>query len=80
MSIDISRYTRKSLTTHWSISAIECLKRGCVCDGCIYNEILNGQFDPTNSDINPKCQMKRIVLWLVRRLGNPLEDRNQIED
>lgn len=42
----------------WSISAIDCYKRGCVCQGCLYYNY----FENTNQ----KCQMKATVLELIR--------------
>lgn len=47
----------------WTSTAIECYKRGCVCNGCFYHEFFKGS--------NQRCQMKSTVLELVRVLGTP---------
>ena len=47
----------------WTNTALECYKRGCVCDGCFYADFFNGT--------SQKCQMKASVLELVRVLGKP---------
>ena len=50
----------------WTISALECYDRGCVCSGCFYDDFFGkGNF---------KCQMKFTVLELVRRFGIPTEE------
>lgn len=45
----------------WTNLAINCYKRGCTCNGCIYSEVLE----------SCKCHMKATVLELVRVLGVP---------
>lgn len=54
----------------WTISAIECYQRGCICKGCEYENLDSG------------CQMKHTVVELVRRLGLPngVEGRGIIDD
>lgn len=47
---------------HWSESAIECYKRGCICEGCDIPH-------PTED----KCMMKSVVLDLSRRIESPEE-------
>lgn len=78
MATDITKCISKDSMLHWSISAIECFKRGCICNGCIYDEILNGSKDLRHQDFAQKCQMKNIVIGLVRNIGRPKIDN--IED
>ena len=47
----------------WTNTALECYKRGCVCEGCFYSDFFNTS--------NQTCQMKASVLELVRVLGKP---------
>ena len=47
----------------WTPTAVECYKRGCVCDGCWYSAFFSGKYQ--------KCQMKASVLELVRTQGTP---------
>ena len=54
----------------WTNTALECYKRGCVCDGCFYRDFFNGS--------SQKCQMKASVLELVRVLRKPEIDLPQI--
>jgi len=54
----------------WTNTAIECYKRGCVCNGCFYNDFFN---QPSQ-----KCQMKASVLELVRVLGKPDVELQQV--
>lgn len=49
----------------WTPSAIECLQRGCNCEGCFYEEFFK------RSGTLTKCQMKAAVLELKRTIGNP---------
>ena len=46
----------------WTALAIECLRRGCNCDGCVYS----GAFKSIR-----KCMVKATVLELVRVIGLP---------
>lgn len=46
----------------WTVTAIMCYKRGCVCEGCFYNKFFTDRY---------KCQQKAAVLELVRVLGVP---------
>lgn len=46
--------------SHWTQSAVECYIRNCNCSGC-----------ETQTLMNEKCQMKKVVKELVRVLGNP---------
>ncbi|MFA7658798.1 MAG: hypothetical protein WCY19_05135 [Candidatus Gastranaerophilaceae bacterium] len=66
----MSRYFNRDLgrtfaQRKWTITAIECYKRGCVCDGCVYQDF----FDKSSSD--QKCQVKASVVELVRTIGLP---------
>jgi hypothetical protein len=47
----------------WTPTAIDCYKRGCICEGCFYNDFFSGA--------TQKCQMKAAVLELVRVIGTP---------
>lgn len=53
----------------WTVSAVECFKRGCVCSGCFYEN-----FFTNNSQ---KCQMKGAVMELVRVFGKPEQVRGK---
>lgn len=46
----------------WSITAVFCYKRGCVCENC-----------PVQKELETKCKMKSSVIELVRVLGIPKE-------
>lgn len=46
----------------WSVDAINCYKRGCICEGC-----------PIKNLISSKCFMKSTVIELVKKLGAPKE-------
>lgn len=50
----------------WTIEAINCYKRGCVCKNC-----------PIPKMISSKCFMKASVIELVRVLGAPKKDGSQ---
>ena len=54
----------------WTTTAIECYKRGCNCEGCFYTDFFNKS--------SQKCQMKASVLELVRVLGKPDVEIQQI--
>ena len=54
----------------WTNTALECYKRGCVCDGCFYKDFFNGSAQ--------KCQMKASVVELVRVLGKPNVELQQL--
>lgn len=56
----------KQYASTWTIGAIECYKRGCRCEGCLLNEMLE-----------TRCEMKRAVLELVRRFGAPTEKKKE---
>lgn len=67
-------------TTHqrrWTNTAIECYLRGCVCNGCLLNDLIF-------KDSLNNCHMKATVLELVRVLGRPAivdnHKRNFLED
>lgn len=46
----------------WSTDAVNCYKRGCICEGCPIRKIVKSL---------EKCQMKASVLELVKRYGIP---------
>lgn len=54
---------RGASVRRWTSTAVECYKRGCVCNGCFYNDFF--------SKSPQRCQMKSTVLELVRVLGTP---------
>lgn len=47
----------------WTQTAIDCYKRGCMCEGCFYKSFFK--------DSSQNCQMKSSVIELVRVLGKP---------
>ena len=51
-------------------TALDCYKRGCNCEGCFYKDFFSGS--------SQKCQMKASVLELVRVLGTPNVELQQI--
>ncbi|MGN0006206.1 MAG: hypothetical protein ACI37Z_09605 [Candidatus Gastranaerophilaceae bacterium] len=56
----------------WTNASLECYKRGCVCEGCFYTDFFNGS--------SQRCQMKSSVLELVRVLGKPDVELQQVLD
>lgn len=58
----LSTTTLRELTKRWSKASLECYQRQCKCEGCIYKEKL---------ETNKNCNMKHIVLEMVRVLGKP---------
>lgn len=60
----------------WTIDAMDCYKRGCVCEGCFYDDFFR------DGGARHKCQMKAAVLELVRVIGVPegLQKNNIIPD
>lgn len=59
-----SRNLGKSVVIkRWTPTALECYKRGCVCEGCFYNDFFSAAAQ--------KCQMKTAVLDLVKTIGAP---------
>lgn len=46
--------------SRWSVGAIECFNRHCICDGCFMQDFLNG-----------KCRMKQSVIKMVAYIGIP---------
>ena len=53
----------------WTQTAIDCYKRGCVCQGCFYKDFFK--------DSVQRCQMKSSVIELVRVLGKPNIDAQE---
>ena len=49
---------------NWTQSAIECYKRGGICEGCPTKELISSQ----------KCQMKKTIIKLVATIGKPPKD------
>lgn len=54
------------LVYRWTNAAIYCYERGCRCANCIYYEI-----------IGKRCQMKKTVIELVKKLGIPEGQQNE---
>lgn len=50
---------------HWTPTAVECYKRGCNCQGCMYAQM----FKVVDYQYNyyQKCQVKRVVFHLLKR-------------
>lgn len=48
----------------WTVLAVYCYKRHCVCKDCLYKGILETE-----------CYMKETVLALYRKFGKPIETR-----
>lgn len=53
-------YSKSKNWHNWTETAVDCYRRGCVCDGCNIFKI-----------IGEKCNMKRTVLDLVKKFGAP---------
>lgn len=51
----------KNITPLWTISAIACLLRHCVCEKCLME------------DLESHCRMKYEVIRLVKQYGTPIE-------
>ena len=51
----------------WTIDAVMCHDRGCICTGCIYQDF----FSKDRNFPTQKCNMKASVLELVRKFGKP---------
>lgn len=58
----------KNRYIRWTQGAIECYRRGCVCNGCITGQILK----------SATCRMKITVRELVKRFGPPPKILNLI--
>ena len=54
----------------WTPTATDCYQRGCNCNGCFYNDFFSGT--------TQKCQMKAAVLELVRVIGTPDVELQQV--
>mgnify|MGYP006908887650 FL=1 len=54
----------------WTPTALECYKRGCNCEGCFYSDFFSATAQ--------KCQMKAAVLELVRTIGAPNVELQQV--
>lgn len=52
---------RTSSPRRWTQAAKDCYERGCVCEGCFFNDFFSGY----------KCRMKASVIELVRLFGAP---------
>jgi len=61
----------ETLNKKWTQSAIDCYKIGCRCSKC-------NLFKVFFSKRNYKCRMKEVVIELVRQVGVPEEEFNDI--
>ena len=52
----------------WTESAINCWKRGAVCEGCIYNNFFASQ---------KTCKMKSTIILLVKKFGPPPDEKEK---
>lgn len=57
---------RTGSVRYWTIDAINCYNRGCICIGCQIKEMMIESLY--------KCQMKASVLELVRIFGIPKKE------
>ena len=53
---------RTGSVRYWTTDAVNCYKRGCICEGCPIREMVKSL---------GRCQMKVTVLELVRIHGIP---------
>ena len=63
-------FGRAVAVRRWTTTAMECYKRGCNCVGCFYQDFFSGT--------TQKCQMKAAVLELVRTIGTPDVELQQV--
>ena len=63
---DLGFVAYKSLVVRWTRSAKACYDNGLRCSMC-----------PIAEDIKAQCQMKPIVLELVRKFGKPHRERDE---
>ncbi|MDD3149917.1 MAG: hypothetical protein PHV68_03705 [Candidatus Gastranaerophilales bacterium] len=59
-------------STRWTIAAIECYERKCICESCFYHNFFKNS--------GHKCKMKFAVIGLVRKLGKPTIKLNDFTD
>ena len=52
----------------WTIDALTCYNRGCVCKGCPIKNLITSS----------KCKMKASVMELVKKIGAPKRNGSQI--
>ena len=74
MRMSLNKWKNEPQYCHWTLSAIQCYLRGCVCDGCFYQDFF--------TDKNQRCQMKNAILNLIRNKGLPtyLKRKSIIEE
>ena len=65
MNIELAKTNYTNTLPYWTHSAIYCYLRGCVCQGCIYKDLLESS----------QCKMKIGVLLLVAKFGIPTNER-----
>ena len=60
-------------TNHfWTQSTFECQERGCVCEGCFYNDFMQKR--------GLKCQIKKILALLVKLDIKPCKENMEVND
>lgn len=65
MPVRISRQYIISINPErWTIGAIKCYQRGCVCSGCFIHETYK-------QTLGRQCMMKKSVMMLVQKFGVP---------
>lgn len=64
----------KTQLRRWTRAAIDCYKRGCVCQGCYFQTFF--------SDKKQLCRMKSAVIESVRLFGQPtgVEEKTIIQE
>lgn len=61
-------FGRAVAVRRWTPAAIECLERGCRCEGCYYKDFFK---QSETSGYRQKCQLKASVVELQRTIGPP---------
>ena len=65
MNIELYKHNiPKASLRKWTPSAIYCLKRGGICEGCIYKEAIQ----------STKYKMKAALLILTQKFGAPTKE------
>ena len=54
----------------WTQATLDCHARGCICEGCIYNNFLS----------SGRCRAKEVVMNLIRSGKQPPVKTKQIID
>ena len=60
-------------TNHfWTQSTFECQERGCICEGCFYNDFMTKR--------GLKCQIKKILALLIKLNIKPCKENIEVND